>query len=151
MHSGQDEWVSDEAGLGDSPFSVTLALAADAGAPAQARQYVAAHAQGVPVDVTNDAILLVSELVTNAVEHGRPNISLSLSLHPPGLGVAVRDHGATFPVPAPRTPEPTMSRGRGLMIVEALSSSWGIEPHNPPPGKVVWFEMDAASVADPNG
>lgn len=127
------------------PAKVTFALPADEAAPQIARRYLAEHAAGVPAGLTDDALLLVSELVTNAVRHGQPDIFLTIRPHPPGIGVAVRDHGPELPTPSVEMPEPTAPRGRGLRIVDALSSDWGIELVDPPPGKIVWFELEQPS------
>ena len=109
-----------------------------------ARRYLSEHADGLPEKLIDDALLMVSELVTNAVQHGRPDIVLMVRPNPPGIGVSVRDGGAALPVPPTGAPDPADQRGRGLHMVESLSSSWGVEPADPPPGKVVWFELDPA-------
>ena len=107
-----------------------------------ARRFVRTHAAELPADLVADATLLVSELVTNAVRHGRPAISLVVSLDPPLIGVSVHDDGCAFhPLPLSRPPA-SATGGRGLMLLDQLSSRWGIEPHDPPPGKVVWFRLD---------
>jgi anti-sigma regulatory factor (Ser/Thr protein kinase) len=92
--------------------------------------------------------LLASELVTNAIRHGAsdPHESILLrALHVDGtVRVEVCDEGLTqFDGPPPGTDllEPG---GNGLLLVEALSSRWGIDHGRP---KCVWFEADAAGVA----
>ena len=120
--------------------SVVIDLPYDATAPAIARSFVADHGSGLPSELMLDAELLVSELVTNALRHGDPDITLQMSTHPPRLGVAVLDHGAADSI-TPRDPDPARTDGRGLMIVNAIASAWGVEPIDPPPGKMVWFEL----------
>jgi anti-sigma regulatory factor (Ser/Thr protein kinase) len=117
-------------------------LPADVNAPQLARSYIEAHAGGLDDRVRDDALLLVSELVTNAVDHGHEEITLYLRVHPPGIGVAVEDEGAASPPVTVVAPEPGAASGRGLLIVDTLASTWGVTPHDPPPGKTVWFELD---------
>ena len=122
------------------PESVVIDLPYDATAPAIARTFVAEHGSGLSSDVMHDAELLVSELVTNALRHGDPDITLQMSTHPPRLGVGVVDRGEADSI-APRNPPPGQPDGRGLMIVDAIASAWGVHPIDPPPGKIVWFEL----------
>jgi anti-sigma regulatory factor (Ser/Thr protein kinase) len=75
-----------------------------------------------------EARLVVGELVTNAVMHGSPPISLSAMPDPRGLRVAVRD-GRPDLGPAARD-------SRGFRLVEAFALEWGIDSHSD--GKVVW-------------
>lgn len=107
-------------------------------AAALARRFVRDNRDHLDPDVVANAELLVSELVTNAVLHGAGAITLQLPFDPPGLVVAVTDTGDRLPVVS--APPPTdQSSGRGLLIVDALSSEWGVEQRQPPPGKTVWF------------
>lgn len=119
-------------------------LTASPEAAGVARRFVRAHSDSLPADSLNDAQLLVSELVTNAVRHGRPAISLVLNLDPPLIGVAVHDEGDLLPPVAPVSPGTDQPGGRGLMIVDRLSSTWGVLPDDQPPGKTVWFRIDPA-------
>jgi anti-sigma regulatory factor (Ser/Thr protein kinase) len=119
---------------------IVLNLPYQASAPALARQFVAEHAAELPVTVRDDAELLVSELVTNALRYGRPNIALRLRLDPPGIGVSVEDSGDVDVAMNPRV-DPGATSGRGLLIVDAVASKWGVDPCEPPPGKTVWFEL----------
>jgi anti-sigma regulatory factor (Ser/Thr protein kinase) len=110
-------------------------------APRIARAFLAEHATALEDSVRHDAELLVSEIVTNAVRHGRPNITLRLTLHPPGIGVAVHDFGPGIPTAPTGEPDLTSEGGRGLFIVAALASDWGIEPAISGTGKTVWFRL----------
>lgn len=130
-----------EPGLADS---VTIESTPDA--PSLARRLVTAHGAHLPAEVVEDALLLVSELVSNAVRHGRPEIALSLLTTPSTLRIAVSDQGVEIPAartPDHATPVPVVATsGRGLAIVEAVAQAWGIVAAEPPPGKTVWFELD---------
>lgn len=89
------------------------------------------------------AELLVSELVTNAIRHGRTACVLELTATPTVLRAAVTDRGGG--APQLRHPAPEDVSGRGLGIVEALASRWGVE--NLSSGKVVWFEINLQTVS----
>jgi anti-sigma regulatory factor (Ser/Thr protein kinase) len=129
------------------PADLVVTLPADVAAPALARRHLSVHAEGVPKALINDALLLVSELVGNAVQHGQPDIILRIRRAPPGIGVSVQDRGSEQPVLPTEAPDMNAKSGRGLRIVDALSSSWGVEPADPPPGKIVWFELGEPPVA----
>jgi anti-sigma regulatory factor (Ser/Thr protein kinase) len=86
-------------------------------------------------DTNGDVVLVVSELVTNAVRHGRCLPILRLSATAGGIRVEVTD---TDPTP-PRIRQPGADGGWGLRMVERLSSAWGVVPEGE--GKVVWCEF----------
>lgn len=95
-------------------------------------------------ELVESARLLVSELMVNAVLHTGTAAQLTVDLQPGCLRVEVGDRG-TGEV-AQQTYEPASPTGRGLMIVDALASRWGVE-HLPPGGKVVWFEIERDDAA----
>jgi anti-sigma regulatory factor (Ser/Thr protein kinase) len=84
--------------------------------------------------------LLVTELATNGVKHASGSdansITLDAVLDDDGLHVAVSDRGDGF-TPAPREPDRAEPGGWGLMLVEDIADSWGVEQG---PTKV-WFEL----------
>lgn len=106
-----------------------------------ARQFVADNSDHLSADLIEDAQLLASEIVSNAVRYGRPDITLRVRLHPPGIGIAVIDAGADLPVLPRERPASSEPSGRGLLIVDALASAWGVTPTELPPGKAVWFDI----------
>jgi anti-sigma regulatory factor (Ser/Thr protein kinase) len=89
------------------------------------------------------AVLLVSELVTNAIRYGRPPILLRAVRHGPGLRVEVTDGERRAPALAQER-DPSRGEvaegGRGLILVEGLADRWGWSAVGR--GKVVWFELD---------
>lgn len=85
------------------------------------------------------AALLASEVVTNAVLHGVGDITFGLLAGHRQVRVEVGDDDARRP--SPKAVDEDALGGRGLQIVEALASSWGVLDH--PPGKVVWFTVPA--------
>ena len=114
-----------------------LVLPADATAPGRARAFLRSAAQewGVDDDLVQDAAMVLTELVANAVDHARTASTLALGLTHEGLCVAVRDT-CPGPVPRPAPIDPTAARGRGLQMVDALTTAWGVTLHTG--GKTVW-------------
>lgn len=120
-----------------TPVAVTLP--ATAGASAQARRIVgeAVAAWGVAPDVAEDAALVVTEMVSNAVDHAAGPVELSVSRTETGVRIEVSDSSPTRPTPRPI--EVDSARGRGLIIIAALSREWGTSPTAT--GKTVWAEL----------
>lgn len=93
-------------------------------------------------DLIDDATLVATELVANAVMHARTEMSLTVVSAGDGVRVTVTDR---CDIQARWTPaSTTATAGRGLLLVERLSSRWACEPL-PGGGKSVWAEIDAAS------
>jgi two-component sensor histidine kinase len=93
----------------------------------------------VPADVAHTAELLVSELVTNAITHGTGSVRLSIDCTDNHLSVSVSDDEPGAPEVQPE--ELLSVGGRGLRMIEALASAWGVTPHDDRPGKDVWFRL----------
>jgi serine phosphatase RsbU (regulator of sigma subunit)/anti-sigma regulatory factor (Ser/Thr protein kinase) len=125
-----------------------LSLGLDRDAVAQARKFTVAALGDAPASVAGDAELVVAELVTNAVLHGRPPITVRVVQHAQGSRVEVVDFGPRPPVRI-RDAGQSMT-GRGLALVAALSSEWGVEQVEGG-GKVIWAEIPANGVASPHG
>lgn len=88
-------------------------------------------------DALDTLVLLTSELVTNVVAHARTTCHLGVELLPRTVRVSVSDQS---PAPvAPRDASSDAESGRGLTLVENLSSDWGIIERDG--GKTVWFEV----------
>ena len=94
-------------------------------------------------ELADDAVLGMSELVSNALVHGEPPIRLSLHLQDHALCVRVADHGAA--VPCRLNVGDDAERGRGLAIVEAIADLWGVAPGPDEKGKVTWFVLSLLS------
>jgi anti-sigma regulatory factor (Ser/Thr protein kinase) len=102
---------------------------------------VLAFRWAVPGPVIDDAVLLVSELVGNAVRHtGAHAFGLRMLRGREGFRIEVRDPSRGLPCLLPVQPMDTS--GRGLAHVEQLSDRWGVDLL--PDGKTTWFEMRAA-------
>lgn len=82
------------------------------------------------------AEIVVSELVSNAVKHGGGCLSLDLQAHEEHVTVAAADGSAVVPR---RRDEPDSDGGRGVLIIEALSTRWGVHDHQG--GKRVWIQL----------
>ncbi|WP_367138484.1 ATP-binding protein [Saccharothrix sp. HUAS TT1] len=119
---------------------MAVTLPASAGSSAQARQVVgdAAAAWGLSEDATDDAALVVTELVSNAVDHATGPVGLTVTRTESGMRIEVADESTAMPQPRPVQVD--SARGRGLIIVAALSRSWGTDLTAD--GKVVWAELD---------
>ena len=92
----------------------------------------------VPGAVLDDVLLLVSELVTNAVVHAGSPAVVRLDADPDRIKVAVAD-SEPQKVLSVTDPGPSSSSGRGVLLVDRLAARWGVEPQRT--GKVVWFEL----------
>ncbi|MFI8876216.1 SpoIIE family protein phosphatase [Streptomyces sp. NPDC055243] len=128
------------------PAVVCTSLPGNPMAPAAARRFVRAAladwtelavpaAAGITDRLADDAVLLVSELVTNAVVHAGTTVELLCRLDEAGLGescdtlvIEVSDHHPARSVRNEPSPQPPgmPEYGRGLQLVAALSDSWGI-------------------------
>ena len=121
---------------------------------AHARRFVARQLTASPELTT--ATLLTSELATNAISHsasGHNTGKFEVSVHtaPGWARIEVKDLGNMNEAPQPqhRTPYDTAEHGRGLDLVEALSSKWGSEPRKDGMGREVWFELAWSHDDDP--
>jgi anti-sigma regulatory factor (Ser/Thr protein kinase) len=120
---------------------IALDLPANEDAPARARQAVR-DAAGDAMSAVDRwrAEVIVTELVTNAVEHG-PGGPVSLALDTGGSGVRgqVSDPGPGIRRQQLVRGQVVDESGRGLFLVDALSDGWGLSEHQ----SRVWFEVTA--------
>ena len=105
-----------------------------------ARKLVARMTARYGSDVSSTAELLTDELVTNAVLHGGGTFTLVAVVDPVGcrLRVTVFDRGSEVAL-VPDHSATLRPGGRGLAVVDALATSWGIQPLGE--AKSVWFEL----------
>jgi len=106
----------------------------------RAREFIAdfCSAAKLPPSLCQDAALLVSELVTNAVIHGRTTATVEVHRPADTLRVTVRDDNPSLPAVGD-APDLNTESGRGLLIVSKTASRWGIEAGDD--GKTIWFEL----------
>lgn len=109
----------------------------------EARRFVTDHVTEWKLDeLLDDALLVTSELATNAVTHADSACRIRLSLSRAALRIDVIDTGAGTPEPQPESR--TAEHGRGLHLVDALTAAWGLEIV-PGEGKLVWAELPRPS------
>jgi anti-sigma regulatory factor (Ser/Thr protein kinase) len=94
---------------------------------------------GVEDPVIDDASLLATELMANAVKQGTGTVELRVEAENGLLHVAVHDDADATPVVTHASPVST--NGRGLWIVQSIAHDWGTEPDGEEHGKTVWFEL----------
>jgi serine phosphatase RsbU (regulator of sigma subunit)/anti-sigma regulatory factor (Ser/Thr protein kinase) len=93
------------------------------------------------VDLVDDATLIVSEMVTNAIRHTDGKSTLKLQRETDRVRITVTDTETRPPAPNMRF-EPTATSGRGMHLIDALAAAWGVEPTGS--GKSVWAELTVA-------
>ncbi len=86
----------------------------------------------------HDLILMLSELVTNAVVHGRAPRSIAIEVTAADITVKVSD--ASLVLPQVRHPEALALGGNGMRIIDQLASAWGVDLTSA--GKTVWIRQD---------
>lgn len=104
----------------------------------KARHWFRAALRDLPGDDADAAESVFAEIASNAVQHGRGTVTVTVLLLGGTVHCAVRDAG--WRLPRLRPPwRPDVEHGRGMMIVAALASDWGIHRHLL--GKTVWFDV----------
>jgi len=122
--------------------SLVFELPATPTAAAAARRALLAGNGALPGSVRDDVVLLVTELVTNAVRHARARpdrpVRVELRRAAQTISVTVLDGGSGFTAGAPQL-EPDESGGWGLLLVDRIADRWAVTPT--PAGTCAWFEM----------
>jgi anti-sigma regulatory factor (Ser/Thr protein kinase) len=114
-------------------------LPATPAAPHLAREFVRTWACPDHLVNAQEALLLVSELVTNAVVHGEGPIELTVRCAETRAVIAVTDGGRRLPVIPAKAPGADALAGRGLWMLVTLADDWGIRAD--PDTKTIWFAM----------
>ncbi|HEY2579560.1 MAG TPA: SpoIIE family protein phosphatase [Streptosporangiaceae bacterium] len=131
----------------------TATYAPEPAAAAQARRFVRETLRSWDIpgpapqasSLVDDAVLLTSELVTNAVVHAGTQVMLTCRMGNKAVEIAVRDRHPARSLTTPRQPpgDPTeRTSGRGLMLPSALATSWGVTYART--AKSVWFRIGFA-------
>lgn len=121
-----------------SAVTVELVVGSGTDAVPRARKQVAEGLADLPGALVEDVRVVVTELVTNGLLHGRGPVRVRAVPLRAGVRVEVEDTGGQLPV-LPRHSLEAMT-GRGLALVARLASAWGVSPA-PSGGKVVWAEL----------
>lgn len=110
-------------------------------AVAAARAIVDDVINGLSLPVRDDAALLVSELMSNAVRHGGATAILTVTLGEGYVTVELHDDGAGRPQMPSGAMDPSVASGRGLRILERVAAQWGVQDDREGSGKTVWFRL----------
>jgi len=133
--------------------ATSLAFEVQAGPAAgpEARRAISAGNGWLADDMRGEVLLLVTELVTNAVRHGHAGSprAVQVTVHgsPERVRVEVIDAGAGFDPVRPRPGDE--DGGWGLYLVERVADRWGVTPAAP--GCCVWFELELQAQPRPAG
>lgn len=141
IQAGQPKCVVDRRSGYAPGMQIMTHLPTDTGAIRRARKTVGDQlwAWGLP-ELVDDAELITSELVTNAINHGRGSIELRMYALDDRVRISVLDEN-TEGMPKVEMDRGLLAGGRGLSLVEQLSLAWGHEVHGP--SKEVWAELAA--------
>lgn len=146
VHSPPAAWAARRLPPGP-PASRALALPAVPPSVAAARKFSRELlAEWGLHELTADAVLLLSELVTNAIVHvpeGSGEVQLVLSRTPEHLVAQVTDAGGCLPLCGEAGPD--SEGGRGMWLVEEIAAQWG--HHASGTGKTVWFTLPLPAAA----
>ena len=121
-------------------LDIDIRLRPNTRSPAEARRSLEALRPSLDDPLVDDAVLLVSEIVSNCVRHAKldPNDAIQLRIRGTSsmLHVDVVDPGRGFDPDA--LPSPRTDGGWGLRLLDRLSSRWGVERNDV---TRVWFEL----------
>ncbi|MBZ6474792.1 ATP-binding protein [Streptomyces griseocarneus] len=139
-HSAPGPWPARTPGAHPSG---TVTLPSSTRSVAAARRFAGALlAEWGLQDLVGDAVLLLSELVTNAVVHvpeGAGEVKLVLRRTAEHLVAQVSDAGGCLPECAEAGPD--SENGRGMWLVEQIAARWGHHATGSGTGKTVWFAL----------
>ena len=114
-----------------------MILDAEPDAVRKARHFAKNSLTGQDDDLVADVELVIAELVSNAALHGQPPVVVRVAVSPERVRVEVADFGRVLPMEVLQSDD--AMTGRGLSLVAALTSSWGVDAAGS--GKVVWAEF----------
>ena len=149
------KWLGIDGGTGCALPVAVWELAAEARAASRARALTGQALRDWrvtdPADI-DDIVLMVDELITNAVVHGTGPVRLRLTLDGPQIVGEVTDDNPVTPITGVAPTAPAVldwsEAGRGLLLVSALATDFGARPEGT--GKTVWFcRLLAAAPAAP--
>jgi anti-sigma regulatory factor (Ser/Thr protein kinase) len=98
------------------------------------------HGWDISDEVIDEASLLTTELISNAVEHGSGVVDMEIAVHDGLLRVGVHDSSRQLPETGDGT-SASLEGGRGIWLVQSIARDWGSDSSGTEPGKTVWFEL----------
>ncbi|KQU70896.1 ATP-binding protein [Phycicoccus sp. Root101] len=131
----------------DGARAATYSVAPDPRAVAHARHFAHTTLASWDIDegTVSNAVLCLSELVTNALLHTDAGCEVRVLLDQGVMTATVRDSGSTVVVdPSSVTKDPLAAHGRGLQLVDAFSTRWGSQLDAA--GMSVWFTLEPANL-----
>lgn len=134
--------VAKEADVNLRQIRHELGITAELTELAKVRHWVRTVLRGLPANVVSTAVMVVDELTSNALRHGRAPYHVRLLTGAAKLRIEVDDGGGE---PARRR-TPSDQGGRGLLLVERCAAAWG--QLRRPSGKTLWAEL---TTDDPAG
>jgi anti-sigma regulatory factor (Ser/Thr protein kinase) len=147
LREAQRRWAQGPASLPDRALPPNAVVAVhdvpgDAAGVGDARRFLrgALDGWGVDPESSDTAVLCLSELVTNAVIHAESRCAVRVLLEDDVLTTTVRNHGLPHAASWELVEEPLRVHGRGLQVVEALATRWGLELDDV--GTTAWFVLD---------
>ena len=114
-----------------------VVLGAEAQSAREARQFVASVLRDEGIQAPSEVALMTSELASNAILHAATSFTVTVEAEPGHIVVDVEDGNQSEPTV--RDQPVGATNGRGLFLVDALATSWGIAQRER--GKSVWFEL----------
>lgn len=123
----------------DPPPGV-LTLPPVARASALAREHVRRYGSEWSEDLLDVVLLVVSEAVTNAVRYGHGYVDLLILATPELIRIEVGDDNPATPLPR-ESGDGLADGGRGLQLLDALTSAWGTHDRGDGQGKTVWLDI----------
>lgn len=130
-------------------WAVSADLPAIPTSPGAARRLLRLFCQQWEVDEPSGADLLLTEIVTNVVNHAKTDMTLRIHARESGLRIEVTDCSSRLP--ERRRPNSRSEHGRGLLLLDRLADSWGYHEGDGPADdycKTVWFELAHTDDAD---
>ncbi len=143
--SGSPPYAGNTAVLREVENSTVVLLPSQPASVAVARRRITAEMRSVGIEdeAIDDAAIVITELVTNAIKHGSPLpgrwLQVTWDMDTESVEIAVSDGGGSGTRPRANRPSLTAMGGRGLEIVDSLCDRWGVRP----PGTTVWAILAA--------
>ena len=116
----------------------TIRYPSDPTSVSKARAFVADTLADVAQEVRERAVLITSELATNAINHAGGDFTVTAALSSGHIQLAVTDVGGGKPILC--DPGPMDAHGRGLLILSSLADQWGVDAE--PASTTVWCMLD---------